>query len=115
MKKYTIEPYDEEDHSQQNFEREEAYLRAKKKVDEIRGFYIHLLVYLIINIFLIVTITRHSDQSLFSFGTFSTPVFWGIGLFFHFLGVFGKDLLFGKAWEQRQIDKYMEENNKRWE
>ena len=68
-----------------------------------------------VNIFLIVTITRNSDQPLFSFGTFSTPIFWGIGLFFHFLGVFGKDFLFGKAWEQRQIDKYMEEDNKRWE
>ncbi|WAC03209.1 2TM domain-containing protein [Lacinutrix neustonica] len=114
MRKYEIEPFEEAD-SKQNFEREEAYLRAKKKVDNIRGFYVHLVVYLLINIFLIVTITSNSDQPLFSFGTFSTPIFWGIGLFFHFLSVFGKNLIFGKAWEQRQIDKYMDDDKRRWE
>lgn len=114
MKNYNIEPY-KEDTTSQNFEREQAYLRAKKRVDKIRGFYSHLVVYILINIFIIVTVGRHSNEPLFNFGTFSTAIFWGIGLFFHFLGVFGKNLIFGKAWEQRQIEKFIDEDKKRWE
>jgi hypothetical protein len=114
MDNYKIDSYREAD-SHDNFEREAAYLRAKKRVDKIRGLYTHVVVYIVINIFLIVTITRNSSQPLFSFTTFSTAIFWGIGLFFHFLSIFGKNMMFGKAWEQRQIDKYMDDDKKRWE
>ena len=33
-------------------------------------------------------------------------------IFFHFLGVYGSNLLFGKAWEQKQIEKFMREDQK---
>jgi len=36
-------------------------------------------------------------------------------LFFHFMGVFGPNLIFGKTWEKRQIEKYMEKDKNRWE
>ena len=29
----------------------DAYKRAKKKVNDLRGFYIHLLVYALVNVF----------------------------------------------------------------
>lgn len=114
MENYKKPPYRETD-SHENFEREDAYLRAKKRVGKIRGLYIHAVVYIVINVFLIVTITRNSSQPLFSFTTFSTAIFWGIGLFFHFLSIFGKNMMFGKAWEQRQIAKYMDDDKKCWE
>ena len=37
MKRYDIEKYEERYNNQ--FEKEEAYLRAKKKVEKITGFY----------------------------------------------------------------------------
>ena len=77
MKNY-IEPYNDKD-SQQNFEREEAYLRAKKKVESIQGFYWHLASYIIVNAFIVFMIARASDNNFWSFTTFSTPLFWGIG------------------------------------
>ena len=102
----------QEDKPQNEFYREEAYLRAQKKVKKIIGFYWHLASYIIINIFLILMIGR-AQGNFWSFGTFSTAIFWGIGLFFHFIGTFGPDFLFGKNWEQRKIQEYMDKDKKR--
>ncbi|WP_299887684.1 2TM domain-containing protein [uncultured Lacinutrix sp.] len=115
MKDSRIEPY--QDNKQRDFEREEAYIRAKKKVEKIVGFYWHALWYVLVNIFIIFMIVRNmdADENFWSFRVFSTAFFWGIGLVFHFISVFGPNFLFGKQWEQRQIDKYMEEDKKRWE
>jgi hypothetical protein len=104
----------QDDKPQNEFYREEAYLRAQKKVKKIVGFYWHLASYVIINIFLIFMISR-ANANFWSFGTFSTAIFWGIGLFFHFIGTFGPDFLFGKNWEQRKIQEYMDKDKKRWQ
>ncbi len=112
--KYEIEPYEEDKQSkQQLFEKEEAYIRAKKKLDKIIGFYWHLAVYVVINLFLIILIGTQQDDgdSFWSFGTFATALFWGIGLAFHFLGVFGPDFLFGKNWEERKIKELMDKES----
>ncbi|NND51660.1 MAG: 2TM domain-containing protein [Flavobacteriaceae bacterium] len=111
MKKYEIEPY--KDHTDpDSFAREEAYLRAKKKLDKLVGFYWHLAVYVIINIFLIILIGVNLDRGdqFWSFGTFATALFWGIGLAFHFLSVFGPGFIFGKNWEDRKIKEYMDKD-----
>lgn len=112
--KREIEPYNEE-HYSSNYSREEAYLRAKKKLDKIVGFYWHLAVYVIVNIFLIILIGSNTSEGYFSFASFSTAIFWGIGLLFHFLGVYGPDFLFGKDWEARKIKEYMDKDRQRWE
>ncbi|MDN3493394.1 2TM domain-containing protein [Winogradskyella bathintestinalis] len=112
MEKYKIEPYNENEGSR-NFKKEEAYLRAKKKVDAIVGFYWHLAVYIIVNLFLIILIGVNAGFN--GFGTYATALFWGIGLMFHFLGVFGPTFLFGKNWENKKIEKYMEKDREHWE
>lgn len=111
MEKYEIEPYEE--NIQRDFEKEEAYLRAKKKLDEIVGFYWHLAIYIIVNLFLIIIIGSNLDkgESFWSIGTFATALFWGIGLAFHFFGVFGPRIFFSKAWEERKIKEYMNKDN----
>ena len=101
---------------ERNYEREEAYLRAEKRVKKIVGFYWHLASYVVINIFILYLNSQNLNGDPFwSFNVFSTVFYWGIGIFFHFIGVFGSNLMFGKAWKQRKIEKYMEEDNKRWE
>lgn len=114
MGKYAIEPYDERDEVK-DFRKEEAYLRAKKKVDAIVGFYWHLAVYVIVNLFLIILVGVNSNQGFTGFGTYATAVFWGIGLAFHFLGVFGPNFLFGKNWERKKIEEFMEKERQEWE
>jgi cytochrome b561 len=71
---------------------EQIYEEAKKRVEEKRGFYIHLAIYVCVNIFLIIIWAFPAGDG---FPWFIFPLFgWGIGLFFHFLNVF---VLGGKA------------------
>jgi len=100
---------------QKDFKREDAYLRAKKKVDSIKGFYWHLAVYVVINCFIVTLIVTNANVSVFSFEALSTPLFWGIGLAFHFLGVFGSDMLFGQQWEKRKIKEFMDKESQNWD
>ena len=55
------------------------YDMAFQKMKKIKGFYIHLLIYILANIFFIAANQNESigDHSLFwSFKTFSTAIFW---------------------------------------
>jgi len=89
------------------------YKNAKKKVKEIKDFYIHLTVYLIVNSLLIL-INLGVFQSGFAginipkWPMFTTPFFWGIGLFFHGMHVFKDKVPILKDWEERKIKEYME-------
>lgn len=114
MEKFNIEPY-ENDNEVSDFRKEEAYLRAKKKVDTIIGFYWHLAVYVVVNIFLILLIGLNSNQGFTGFGPYATATFWGIGLAFHFIGAFGPDFFFGDDWEKKKIEEYMDKERKNWE
>ncbi len=53
------------------------------------------------------------------FHWFWFPLFgWGMGLAFQAYEVFGKDKYFGKSWEDRKMQEYMEEGDekkKNWE
>ncbi|KJD32080.1 hypothetical protein PK35_11620 [Tamlana nanhaiensis] len=113
MENKDIQPYND-DFKNKAFLKEEAYLRAKEKVKKIVGFYWHLAVFIVVNAFIIITIVVNGG-SLWHFGTWATPLFWGIGLLFHFLGVFGVTFLFGKDWEERKIREFMEKDKSEWE
>lgn len=93
----------------------EKLKRAKKRVDELKGFYIHLMVYLVINAFILVTqMIANADEAGFGLGwySFTTAIFWGIGLAIHALVAFRLNPFFGKAWEERMIEKFMEEDRR---
>ena len=66
-------------------ENQEAYEKAKKRVEAKVGFYIHLAVYVGVNLLLIVINVATSPQYLW----FKWPLLgWGIGLFFHGMSIF---------------------------
>lgn len=80
----------------------DAYQRAKKRVEAKIGFYIHLAVYLVVNLLLIFINVTTSTQYLW----FKWPLIgWGIGLFFHALGVFVFSQ--GLAFKERMIEREM--------
>ena len=83
--------------------------RAKKRVDDIKGFYIHLSIYIIINAFILINIYLNTNDFWF-WGHFTTLFFWGIGVAFHGAKVFGFNPLFSKSWEEKQIQKYIEKD-----
>lgn len=99
-----------------NFLKEQQYLKAKKRVKAIKGFYSHLIAYVVINIFIsgiiifgLTTDGRETfSEAIQNFGVYSTWLFWGIGLFFHWFGVFGVNAIgFGKNWEEKKISELM--------
>ena len=101
---------------------QEKLNRARKRVEELRGFYIHLAIYVVINTFITVNkmIRNHYngetfEESFWDFGTFAVWIFWGIGLAFHGFKVYGYNPFFGKNWEERQIRRYMEEDKQKAE
>jgi hypothetical protein len=87
-----------------NMENQEAYQRAKRRAEAKLGFYIHLAVYVGVNILLIIINLVTSPQYIW----FKWPLLgWGIGLFFHGMSVFvlsGKKL---KGIKEKMIEKEM--------
>ncbi|WP_318309041.1 2TM domain-containing protein [Flagellimonas crocea] len=94
----------------ENFDKEK-YKRAKKRVDEMKGFYIHLAIYLVINAFILVNLSFNTDN-FWKWEHFITLFAWGLGILFHASKTFGFNPFLGKNWEERQIKKYMEEDKK---
>ena len=97
------------------FSNDDKLKRAKKRLDELKGFYIHLAVYIGVNSFIMVNIairTYNDSDSFWEFGTFVTPVFWGIGLLIHGLNTFRVNPFLGRDWEKKQIQKYMDEDKR---
>ena len=89
---------------------ENKYLKAKKRVGEIKNFYTSLTAY-------IVFILALSGLNYYVNG-FQNPWFlwaafgWGIGLFFQGMNAFKWFSFFGKDWEEEKMKKFMEEEDK---
>ncbi len=79
---------------------EDLYRLASKNVEEKKGFFIHLAVYIIVNIMLLIIWAVTGA----GFPWFVFPLGgWGIGILFHFLGVF----VFSRQtnWEKSEIER----------
>ncbi|RDW17584.1 histidine kinase [Oceanobacillus arenosus] len=89
-------------------ENEEKYLRAKKRVEDLKGFYQHLLSYILVNIMLFI-INMVTDPS---YWWFIYPLMgWGIGLIAHAFSVYF-DGFMGADWEEKKIKEYMEKDKR---
>lgn len=82
---------------------QQRYERARKQVRQLRAFYIHLVVYILVNAFLVIL-------SLITGGSWSIwPLLgWGIGLGAHAATVFVGGSLLGAGWEEREIRRQLE-------
>ena len=89
---------------------DERYEMARKRVQELKGFYRNLFSYIVINVFLIIINLVTSPKHLWFYWV---TIFWGIGVLFHAAHTFvlrGKFL--GKEWEERRIKEIMEKEKK---
>jgi len=83
---------------------EYKYKKAKERVEDIKGFYIHALVYLIAISFL-----AYFNSISTSFPWVVFPALgWGIGLLAHGMQAYGYFPFLGKNWEERKIKEFME-------
>lgn len=99
-----------------SFDKIKRLERAKKRVKRIKGFYSHLLVYVVINLMIVIINIQNLDpgESYFQYENFFTLFFWGIGLTVHGLSVFLPDFILGKKWEERKIKQIMERDKRHW-
>ncbi|TRX41354.1 2TM domain-containing protein [Flavobacterium restrictum] len=98
---------------------DEKYNLAYRRVKKIKGFYIHVLVYVLVNTFIIISSFNRSllgNEIFFRWETFSTALFWGIGLLAHGLSVFGSTVFLGQNWEEKKIKELMnKDKSDNWE
>lgn len=80
------------------------YIRAKKRVDEIKAFYGNLIAYCVVIPFLIfINYRTNWDHKWFYYPMFG----WGLGVVIQAFTVFG----YGSNWEERKIREIMEKDN----
>lgn len=89
--------------------KDQKYLKAKKKVKNIKGFYIHFGIFLLVNsiVFLVISLI---DVDVAPFWEYYPLAGWTIALAIHFYAVFGINIVFGKEWEERRIKDLMDTN-----
>lgn len=92
-----------------NYSENSSYYRAKKRVEQLKGFYGSLISYCIVIPILVFINLRYSPQ--FHWFWFSAGG-WGFGLVMHALKIFG----YSSNWEERKIQEILrkEENKQAW-
>ncbi|GAA4242499.1 MULTISPECIES: histidine kinase [Winogradskyella] len=90
------------------------YVRARKRVEELKAFYYSLISYVFVIPFLVFIWYKYSYMTI---QWFWFPAFgWGLSLVFQAYRVFVDDGALGAGWEKRKIEEYMrkEEDTRRW-
>ena len=97
-----------------NNENNIKYLNAKKRVKQVKGFYIHALVFVLVNAFIImikVINGQHvAGEPQIKISQFLTIIIWGVGLVAHGLTVFLPNFILGKNWEEKKIRELMDKD-----
>ena len=89
-------------------EQDIKYQQAKERVTTLRRFYVHLVVYLGVNLLLFLINFIVSPTNLW----FIWPLLgWGIAIALHAFSVFGQSRVLGADWEEKKIQEIMEEEN----
>lgn len=95
-----------------NYQTENSYYKAQKKVEEIKGFYGNLFSFVLINLGLMILNLVTYPQYLW----FLYPFFgWGIGVAIHAMYTFNWMPFFGADWEEKKIREIIDrENSDKW-
>ncbi len=83
----------------------DLYAKARERVEEIRGFYIHLAIYLLVNAALFIIDVFTGEGWFFMWVLFG----WGIGVAAHAVTLFFSGSRFAAEWEERKIESYVRE------
>jgi hypothetical protein len=86
---------------------EKRYERAKKHVNDLKGFYVHFCIYLImVPVFIYLNI----KSTGFPWALFPI-VGWGFGIAGHAMEVFNYNPLLGRNWEEKKIRELMRKDD----
>ncbi len=91
----------------QTFISEKKYRLAKKRVEKLKGFYLHLAIYMLfVPVFIYL---NYISQAGFPWALFPI-VGWGMGVSGHAAETFNYNPFFGKSWEERKIRELMDKD-----
>ena len=79
---------------------------AKNHVAALKGFYIHLAVFILVMLLLLAVNVATATPWWVQWPLLG----WGIGLIGHAVGVFGRVPVIARDWEARQVAAYMAKN-----
>lgn len=93
---------------------DESYVKARKRLEELKAFYGSLASYCIVIPFLVFIWYRYSSYTIQWF--WFPLIGWGLSLCFQAYRVFFDNAALGANWEERKIREFIqkEENNNRW-
>lgn len=93
---------------------EQRYIRAKKRLDNLKLFYIHLLGYIILVVLLSYNlyIMEGTHKEFFKWFDITIMIAWTVFIVLHWWRVFKGKLFFKTNWEDKKIRQYMEEEHK---
>ncbi|GAK89045.1 hypothetical protein JCM19297_3569 [Nonlabens ulvanivorans] len=94
-----------------NFNDQKALEKARKRVKDLKGFYDHLIVFIVIHLLILAAVLYFNGDLRF-FITFTLLGWGGIGLFIHALVVFKWNPFTSDDWEQRKLKQFIEEQEK---
>ena len=89
--------------TQENYIEDKRYLKAKEKVERIKGFYSNLISYIIV-----IPILAYINYRTTSFPWVIFPALgWGFGVIAHGMEAYGYNPFMGRDWEERKIREFM--------
>jgi hypothetical protein len=83
------------------------YIQAKQRVKMLKRFYIHLFLFLIVNIallFRLLLLEKDESMNVFVWVVLNIMITWSIGILIHAWIVFKGRLIFSKDYEDRKIE-----------
>ena len=85
-------------------EERKTYIKAKKRVEKLKGFYSHILAYIVLTpIWIYINYITYWDFKWFWFPV----VGMGISIIIHAFIMFG----YNNDWEERKLKEFMEKDN----
>lgn len=93
--------------------REKQYIEARKRVNRLKIFYIHLAGYIVVFgliVWNLVIIEEGEYKNAIVWLNCTTIVVWGIVIAIHAWTTFKGRILFGKKWEDRKVKELMKED-----
>lgn len=102
-----------------NNEQNQSYLRAKKRMELIKKFYKHLVIYILVN--LAISVYKVVDyveggysfeEAFFQLDIFIVWIIWGVFVILQAIKTFKAGAILGADWEERKIQEIMNENKR---
>ena len=98
---------------------EQKYIQARKKVKNLKIFYIHLIGYIILVVLLCYNlwIIEGPYKDFFTWFNTIMMISWTVFIGLHALHVFKGITFFSSSWEKKKLKEFMNEENKtnKWE